>query len=315
MASRRSISGCCVTFRMPLSGRSSDAISANTSANDDGQDGPRHRPSRSGDSRLIAHAHHPENRDAVQHEPDLGGNPRLNCDRHARSREGRSPRSASRCTARRRRSSCPSARSRRPCPTADLCIRCVSARALLTRCRLQVALLGELDAQRRCISAATRPLRRDPTSGRKSERCQAVRRATASSRTSARLAAWRSETIPNVNASMNAASPRIAPAIADTGDSFSSSDRRCVAEPDPIPRLDGEDHDDERRDENDPDRNGVELTHARLLSNPMTNFTGDARRPRIGRLPRCGPMASAFIPRGSSRSGRLLCPGSRSARR
>ena len=38
---------------------------------------------------------------------------------------------------------------------------------------------------------------------------------------------------------MNAASPRIAPAIAETGDSFSSSDRRCAALPQPIPDFDG----------------------------------------------------------------------------
>ena len=38
-----------------------------------------------------------------------------------------------------------------------------------------------------------------------------------------------------VNASMNAASPRMAPAIAETGDSFSSSDRRCMACPSRYP--------------------------------------------------------------------------------
>ena len=44
-----------------------------------------------------------------------------------------------------------------------------------------------------------------------------------------------SATMLNVNASMNAANPRVAPAMAETGDSFSSSDRRCMACPSRYP--------------------------------------------------------------------------------
>ena len=59
--------------------------------------------------------------------------------------------------------------------------------------------------------------------------------------------------MPNVNASMNAASPRMAPAMAVNGDSFSSSRPPVHDTPQQIPGFDGHHHDDDRPSEHSPE--------------------------------------------------------------
>src|SRR4051812_2966307 len=69
---------------MPLSARSSEAFSANTRANARANKGHARDRFESRDTRLIAYAHHAENRDAVERKPNLAGNSRLPPDCHSR---------------------------------------------------------------------------------------------------------------------------------------------------------------------------------------------------------------------------------------
>ena len=121
-------------------------------------------------------------------------------------------------------------------------------------------------AARRSSTYSRRSLTASPRSGsgRKSDRSQAVRIAFASSRTSAFRASYRSDTIPNVNAIMNASNARRVAAMAETGDSFSSSDLDANGTPEPIPGLDRCHYHQDGGREEDPDR-GCSWHHGLIL--------------------------------------------------